>query len=144
MRGPFTAENITSYILLGRIRLDDELSQDRENWSAAGRLASLLPAELEGQSSWDDYERLVIAHMKADQRSNDRRSQNDKYYTDSHKERRISANRRANGDNTLISHYLFDGAMSAPNKRPYPRRLRVLLLVLLASLLFAWLGPVQQ
>jgi hypothetical protein len=143
-RGPFTAENITSYILLGRIRLDDELSQDCENWSVAGRLTSLLPAELAGQAGWDDYERLVIARMKVDERSNERRVNNDKSYTGFRRERRMTANRRGNDDNTLISHYLFDGTMSAQDRRSNPRRLRALLMVLLASLLFAWLGPVQQ
>ena len=139
IRGPFTAENISCYLLLGRICLDDELSRDCENWSVAGRLASLLPTELAGQSSQDDYQRLVIAHMKADERCNDRRSTNDKHHLKSHGERRTTPNRRGKVANTLLSHYLFAGAMSAESKRPDSRRLRVLLLMmLLASVMFAW------
>jgi len=145
MRGPFTAENISSYILLGRIHLDDEVSQDRENWSIARRFASLLPAELASHSSWDDYEQLVIAHMKADERNNDRRLHDDNSYTRSHRERRTTPNRRGKGGDSLLSRYLFAGAMSPDSKRPDSRRLRVLLLMmLLASLMFAWLNPIQH
>ena len=145
LRGPFTAENISSYILLGRIHLDDEISQDCENWSIARRFGNLLPADPASQSSWDDYERLVIAHMKADERNHDRRLHDDKSYTNSHRERRTTPNRRGKGGNSLLSRYLFAGAMSPDSKRPDSRRLRVLLLIMLfASLMFALLNPIQQ
>ena len=145
MRGPFSAENISSYLLLGRIRLDDELSQDCVSWSVARHLAKLLPDELASQSCWDDYERLVIAHMKADERGNERRRTNHKGYLDTHAERRKIPDRRVGGGNTMLSRYLFAGALSYEEKRPDSRRLRVLLLtMLLASLLFAWLNPIQQ
>ena len=145
MRGPFSAENISSYMLLGRIRLNDELSQDCVNWSAARCFTNLLPAELENQSCWDDYERLVIAHMKADERSSERRNNNDKDYLDSHAERRTIPDRRGGDGTTMLSRYLFADTLSNEEKRPNSRRLRVLLLMmLLASLMFAWLNPIQQ
>ena len=145
MRGPFSAERISSYILLGRIRLNDELSQDCESWSTARRLTKLLPPEMARQSSWDDYEQLVIAHMKSDERSSKRRRKADTGYPDANGERRITSDRRGVSGNTMLSRYLFAGAISHDDKRPDSRRLRVLLLLmLLASLLFAWLNPIQQ
>jgi hypothetical protein len=142
MRGPFSAENISRYILLGRIRLDDELSQDRTNWSVAGQLASLLPSELASQSSLDDYQQLVVAHMQADERKGERRCQN---CGNCNPERRKAPNRRGKADNILLSHYLFSGVMPACEKRQDSRYLRPLLLtMLLVTLMFVWLSPIQS
>ena len=145
IRGPFSEEDVSRYILLGRIRMDDELSQDRGNWVAAAQLTSLLPAELSSQSSWEDYERLVTAHMKVDERKGDRRHRNLRHYHDANPERRTSPERRDPGaGNTLLSHYLYVRMMSAHEKRPESLRLRpVLMMILLATLMFAWLGPIQ-
>jgi hypothetical protein len=145
IRGPFSAEDVTRYILLGRIRLDDELSQERENWVAAAQLTSLLPAELSSQSGWEDYERLVTAHMKVDERKGDRRHRKLRHYHDANRERRTSPERRDPGaSNPLLSHYLYVRMMSAQEKRRKAPRLRpVLMMVLLATLMFVWLGPIQ-
>ncbi len=44
--GPYPVAQIRRYVLLGRIRLDDELSHDRETWITARQYkASLTPAE---------------------------------------------------------------------------------------------------
>ena len=142
VRGPFLAEDVSRYLLLGRIRLDDELSRDRENWSVAGQLGGLLPPDLASQSSWDDYQRLVVAHMKADERKSERRCQN---CGNCHPERRKIPDRRDEGDDTLLSHYLFSEVMSANEKRQESRHLRPLLLtMLLATLMFVLLSPIQS
>jgi hypothetical protein len=116
MRGPFTAENISRYILLGRIDLDDEVSQDRETWIVAGHLDSLLPAELKSQSSWDDYQKLVTAHM------------------------------RSHVDNTLLCQHLLDKPDSSDRKGSASQSKRpvVLFVVLLLTMMFAWLSPIQS
>ena len=146
MRGPFSAENISRYILLGRIRLDDELSQDCETWVVTGHVESLLPAELTSQSSWDDYQQLVTAHMKVDERKGDRRARKRKHYLDRHVELRVSWERRSDVDNALLSQYLLAKSMSTDEQRSVLRRKRPVLLfvVLLLTLLFAWLSPIQS
>ena len=145
IRGPFSAENISRHILLGRIHLDDELSQDRENWVAAAQVTSLLPAELSSQSSWEDYERLVTAHMKVDERKGDRRYRRLKNYHDTNPERRTSPERRDGGANTLLNHYLLSEVKPTCEERRGSRHLRPLLLtMLLATLMFFWLGPIQS
>jgi len=145
MRGPFSVKNISRYILLGRIRLDDELSQDRVHWTIAGRLTSLLPPELASQSSWADYQRLVVAHMGTDERKRERRRRKSKNYLDHNVERRTSPDRRGEEDNALLSHYLYAEAVSADRKRPKAQYLRPLLLaMILAALTFTWLYPTQS
>jgi hypothetical protein len=145
IRGPFSAENVSRHILLGRIHLDDELSQDRENWSAAGQLESLLPPELAGQSNWEGYEQLVKAHMKVDERKGERRSRRLKNYHDTNPERRTSPERRDAGANTLLNHYLLSEVKPTSEERRGSRHLRPLLLtMLLATLMFYWLGPIQS
>lgn len=146
MRGPFSAENISRYMLLGRIRLDDELSQDCETWVVAAELDNLLPAELKNQSSWDDYEQLLTAHMKADERKDDRRAGKRKHYLDRHVELRVSGDRRSDVDNALLSQHLLAKSMLVKRLRPVVRHKRpvFLFVVLLLSLMFAWLSPIQS
>ena len=144
IRGPFSAENVSRYLLLGRIRLDDELSQDRETWAIAGQLTSLLPPELANQSSWNDYQQLVIAHMEADERKGERRSQKNRNHLDCHAEQRTSPDRRSEVENALLSQYQLARAMPAGGKRPDSRRIRpVLLVALMAALMFVWFNPAQ-
>jgi hypothetical protein len=61
VRGPFAPAHITRYILLGRIRLDDELSHDRITWRLTRSVATLLPAEMLNLHGWEDYQQLVEA-----------------------------------------------------------------------------------
>ena len=147
VRGPFTAENVSRYILLGRIRLDDELSQDRETWVIAGHLDSLLPAELINQSSWDDYQQLVTAHIKVDERKAERRSEKRRNYLNNHAEKRMSSERRrSNAESGLLSQHLLAKSISAEEQRSIARRKRPvwLFVVLLVTLMFAWLSPIQS
>ena len=146
MRGPFTAENISRYILLGRIDLDDEVSQDRETWIVAGHLDSLLPAELKSQSSWDDYQKLVTAHMQADERKGDRRTEKRRNYLQRHAEKRVKGDRRSHVDNTLLCQHLLDKPDSSDRKGSASQSKRpvVLFVVLLLTMMFAWLSPIQS
>lgn len=73
IRGPFADEYVSRYILLGRIRLDDELSRDGSKWQPVTEFPQLLPKELSGLESWDDYHKLVMARIKYDERVSERR-----------------------------------------------------------------------
>jgi hypothetical protein len=142
MRGPFSAEEISRYILLGRIRLDDELSQDCMNWSLTRGFASLLPPVLASQSGLEDYQQLVVDRMKADERKAERRRHN---RGDHGPERRRLPDRRGNTGNAPSSHYLFSGVMPTGERRQNSRYLRpFLLLMLLVILMFLWLNPIQS
>lgn len=69
IRGPFPAGLITRYILLGRIREDDELSVDQLSWQIVSEKPELIPEELKLDLSIpENQERLRIARMREDER----------------------------------------------------------------------------
>ena len=144
VRGPFSAENITRYILLGRICLDDELSQDHETWLPANQCSSMLPGELSRLSGWDDYQRLVEARLRVDERKDDRRCQNCKNRGKCHGEKRQGPDRRSNNE-VSVSQFLTGTSTSRQPSHQQPGITRTLLLALLLSLtMFAWLMPVNR
>lgn len=78
IRGPFSAGLVSRHILLGRICLDDELSQDRETWTAVSAVPELIPEAMRADP--DDslaQERLHAARRWADERLRERRGAND-------------------------------------------------------------------
>jgi len=74
VRGPFPPGQISREVLLGRIRGNDELSQDRESWHALRELPELVPESLRRTSGLDVRERLVLARLREDERRHDRRA----------------------------------------------------------------------
>lgn len=138
IRGPFTAGDITRCLLLGRIRLDDELSTDKTLWSAASQFSEMLPPEISNLTDWDDYQKLVEARMQVDERKLERRCQNGSRRDNCQPERRTNTDRRGEDDTDLVQQYLY-------NRADWESRLRPLLLtLLLATVLFAWLFPGQR
>ena len=145
IRGPFNADEVTRYLILGRIRMGDELSQDRFTWATANRCSELLPDELQTLSNWDDYQQLVIARMQADERKGERRCRQCSNHSGRHRERRGHANRRGRDNDRLVSQYLFGRPDSSRTQSTPEKFLRPLLLaMLLATMVFAWLMPSQR
>jgi hypothetical protein len=145
VRGPFSAENITRHILLGRIRLDDELSHDHETWLLTNECASMLPDELSKLSGWDDYKRLVEARLKADERKGDQRCQNCKNRENCHGEQRQGSDRRHSNNEVPVSQFLAGASRPRQPSHQQPGLLRTLLLGLLLSLtMFVWLMPAHR
>jgi hypothetical protein len=139
VRGPYAPGHITRYILLGRIRLDDELSHDQSSWKLARSVATLLPAEMVELQGWEDYQQLVEARMRVDERKQERRCGDCPNSTNCHTERRSPGDRRKGDDWLLTDHYRYE---SSQTQKARSRRLRTLLLtLLLATLMFAWLVP---
>lgn len=145
VRGPFSAQHITRHILLGRIRLEDELSADRDSWYCVDHFTELLPPELSNLTSWDNYQQLVVARMLVDERRTQRRSPADGPGINPEPERRRKPDRRRNDDSEFVTRYLFRRDFSYLANPSQASRLRTLLLILLlATLLYAWLAPTQR
>jgi hypothetical protein len=145
IRGPFPAGEITRYILLGRIRLDDELSRDRATWMAARSLTGLLPHEMLSLSSWEDYQRYIEARMQVDERRADRRRDTCPRCVAAPADRRVRVDRRQAESHRMLDWYVF--GFQGPHARGNTTagRLRTLLLtLLLATLVFAWLVPASR
>jgi len=138
VRGPFTAKDINRYLLLGRIRLDDELSTDKATWSTANSFSGMLPPEVTNLTSWDDYQKLVEARMQVDERRSERRCQQCQNPGKCHPERRGGKDRRSADDNGLVRQYLYNDCDRQSALRP------LMLTLLLATVLFAWLYPSQR
>ena len=138
IRGPFTADDITRYLLLGRIRLDDELSTDKATWSSADSFSDMLPPEVTDLKNWDDYQKLVEARMQVDERRAERRCHQCQNREKCHPERRRGKDRRSADDNGLVQQYLYSNSDRQSALRP------LMLTLLLATVLFAWLHPGQQ
>ena len=76
-RGPFTESEVSRYILLGRIRLADELRCHDQAWQAAADCEALVPEEMKLPPSPENEQRLQRARMAADERrGGDRRAEN--------------------------------------------------------------------
>jgi hypothetical protein len=145
VRGPFSAQHVTRYILLGRIMLQDELSTDRKTWRCVNSFTEMLPPEFSDMSSWDNYQQLVVSRMLVDERKRERRVTHAGIADSPVAERRNGPDRRRNNDSEFVTRYLFGRDFSYLANSAQSRRLRTLLLaLLLATLLYAWLVPIQR
>lgn len=72
-RGPFPRRTITEYLLLGRLRESDAVSQDRKTWVPIARLPHLIPEVMRSVATDDDRARLRRARLQLDERLADRR-----------------------------------------------------------------------
>ena len=142
VRGPFTDELIARYILLGRIRLNDELSPDRISWRPARDCPELFPEELLKLSSWEDYQKLLVARMKVDERSSQRRVARHDNPRPAGEERRVSGDRRGSTNEAECLEYHL---MNAKPRHPHETNIRqgqplrmLLLATLLVMLVFAY------
>ena len=145
VRGPFSAQHVTRYILLGRIRLQDELSTDRKIWRCVNSFTDMLPPEFSDLSRWDNYQKLVVSRMLVDERKRERRVTDAGSAGNTKPDRRHGADRRRNKDSEFVTRYLFGRDFSYLANSSQSRRLRTLLLtLLLATLLYAWLAPIQR
>ena len=142
VRGPFTDERIARYILLGRIRLSDELSMDRISWQQTRDYPELFPEELLQLSSWEDYQKLVVARMKIDERTSQRRGLRENHPQPARKERRKQPNRRQNDrDAEFFKYHLMGDTPLKPrgsNNRQDQPFWTFLLATLLVTLVFAY------
>lgn len=70
--GPFPAGLVSRYILLGRIKFDDEVSQDREQWQAVKKVHTLIPdvvmAVAKNPGDEQAREHLIAARRWGDER----------------------------------------------------------------------------
>ncbi len=78
IRGPFTEARIAHYLLHGRIKKNDELSQDREKWQSSSEFPQLLPLMLMDASD-DAFQRQQLMARKQWERQREL-SKNESHY----------------------------------------------------------------
>lgn len=144
VRGPFPQQQITHYILMGRIRADDELSTDQENWASVESLPHLIPEEMRTVASEEDRHRLHLARLRADERrGGDRRSER---MGNAAEECRREGDRRQEEDSAVVRRrearrVLLDEARSEQRQPCGQMCRRLLIAVSLVGLLFVLFTP---
>jgi len=69
VKGPFPAGQISRYVLLGRVKPSDEVSEDKHNWSRVDQRADIMPEVLNLDLSIpENRERYDAARRWADER----------------------------------------------------------------------------
>jgi len=101
--GPFAAGLVTRYILIGRLEMDDLVSEDKEIWCKVREVSGLIPDAMKGDPDDPMYEeRLMAARRWADERfAEDRRANEPEGYID---ERRTGDERRDFEYNEIMEH----------------------------------------
>ena len=100
-RGPFTAAQISKYVLLGRVRTSDEISLDRAAWKPVQEEPAVLPPAMRGDAPPEALERLRI--REDERRGIDRRRGPDAEPAPEG-ERRNESERRAPEPEQIIRH----------------------------------------
>ena len=130
--GPFPAGLISRYILIGRIRASDEVSQDRKSWLPVVRVRGLVPdVIIEARRNPDDpeaQERLAAARRWADER---RDADSGQLSTG---ERRSGENGDLAGHRDVVSHRPHEEAEALVEK-PARRIDYLIIIVILAGLI---------
>jgi hypothetical protein len=144
VRGPFTDEHMARYVLLGRIRVNDELSLDRVRWRPAGEYPRLFPRGLLQPSGPEDYRRLMAARIELDERTRERRMTQADDPRPAREERRVLAERReASNGAGILDYARTDDHAYRPhrmNNRIFHPLRTVLLAMLLMTLVLAYFG----
>lgn len=68
VQGPYSADEVARFLLLGRIRNCDRVSRDGELWEPVTQVPELIPDELLDLNSDAGWERFVSARNNSDER----------------------------------------------------------------------------
>ena len=69
IQGPFSNQLISQYLILGRIALDCEISQDQVNWSPVKNFRALVPEVVLNANTPEGARELMLARVREDERS---------------------------------------------------------------------------
>lgn len=123
VEGPFPAGQIKQELLLGRYKLDDEVSHDKESWKKIRTIRDLIPEVLlTDRDDPDRNERIAAAKRWADERRMERRGES----------RDESKGDRREGEAYESSEYRFnrETTMQAIKKRRNNQWLSLMVLIL--------------
>lgn len=140
IRGPYPAGQISRYILLGRIREDDELSMDQQYWQPVDECQALIPEVMKLPPTEENLQRLLMARMREDERQpGDRRDRQPE--PPAHiKERRTGSERRQLEPELFLRHRkLKQDVIRSVSNLSGPYRIPLsLVAIVLCGLLLAW------
>jgi len=126
IQGPFPNQLISRYLILGRIQLDTEVSQDQENWAPVSEFSALIPDEVLNANTPEGQKALMLARIREDERS-----------ARAAEEAALEASeRRVDEDQIIRLHrQLRDDVLSRYRSRPEITRRNIVLVLLVAAVL---------
>ncbi len=68
VQGPYTADEVGQFLLLGRVRNSDRVSRDGELWEPVTQVPELIPDELLNLNTQEGWDNFMTARTNADQR----------------------------------------------------------------------------
>ncbi|VAW59288.1 Pentapeptide repeat family protein [hydrothermal vent metagenome] len=77
VQGPFPNQLIGRYLILGRITQDMLVSQDKEHWAAIKSYPAMVPEVLKEAGTPQGDRALMLARIREDERSSQKKNQND-------------------------------------------------------------------
>lgn len=102
VKGPFPASQISSFVVLGRIRAGDEVSSDQEKWRKVGEIPGLIPKVVREGT---DGEELQVIRQREDERTGiDRREEPAAVPADGDQRRPGNPDRRRDEPDAIIRH----------------------------------------
>jgi len=69
VKGPFTVGMVRRFVLIGRMSMDDEVSQDKLTWRRVKDTEEVIPYEMRNITTDEDRQRLLQAQLREDERS---------------------------------------------------------------------------
>lgn len=78
VKGPYRLGLIRNFLLLGRLHLTDEVSEDQRVWVRLDTIDALIPKEMRADASDADKQRLQVLRRRQDEREKERRGKTDK------------------------------------------------------------------
>ena len=134
VRGPYPENQISRYVLLGRISDNDELRTEEGDWHPLSAYPDLIPDVMMLPQSDENRQKLLIARMREDERQPGDRRERGPRPSDEILERRTGMDRRGPEQDEILRHRALRYQVShdKPAKMPlyrYPLVASVILLV---------------
>jgi len=130
LRGPLPDGQVLREIILGRIQLSDEVSDDRRRWHVLATLPQLIPGVVRQANTENGRSRLLLARLREDERLHDRRAP--------HSESRVDDRRRGDRRNfSSLGTFAIPDPISAEEVAMEKQSQLLLPLAIIMVLLFA-------
>lgn len=143
VRGPFPRGQITRYILLGRIREDDEVRFEYGDWKPVAQCPDLIPDVMKLPPTEENLQKLLMARMREDERGPGSRRENEASAIAPPLERRYREDRRQDEPEMFQRHRQLKQEIIDAHAEPaadYRIPLGIVLAVSLTLGLGLWLG----
>lgn len=69
VKGPYPSGTVRRFVLLGRIQMEDQVSQDQKRWQSVAEVPEMIPPEVRKALAEGGQEQLIMSRMREDERN---------------------------------------------------------------------------